>query len=120
MNEAELLKILNSSGIRFVYHHWPEKDTPPLPYGAYLLVDEPTTFYADGEMYYRIARYQVELYAKAKSPKAEKQLEAALIAAGISFQKSETILTARSCMKLFMKSRYENGWEQQQTKYDTA
>ena len=87
MNETELLKILNSSGIRFAYHH-----APPLPYGAYLLVDEPTTFYADGEMYYRIARYQVELYAKAKSPKAEKQLESALIAAGISFQKSETYI----------------------------
>ena len=92
MNETELLKILNSSGIRFAYHHWPEKDAPPLPYGAYLLVDEPTTFYADGEIYYRIARYQVELYAKAKSPKAEKQLESALIAAGISFQKSETYI----------------------------
>ena len=34
----------------------------------------------------------MELYAKAKSPKAEKQLESALIAAGISFQKSETYI----------------------------
>lgn len=97
MTDGELLNVLKSSGIKFVYSHWPENVDPSPPYGVYLLTEE-TVFYADGEMYFRSAKYQVELYTSKKTPRVEKTLENAMEKAGIVFAKSETYIDSE---KLF-------------------
>ena len=43
-------------------------------------------------MYFRTARYQVELYTKRKDPAAEKQVEDTLAESGIAFEKSEAYI----------------------------
>ena len=86
MTNAELSRVLQGSGVPFAYRKW--ETAPKPPYGVYLLVSE-SNMYADGELYFHIGQYQVELYTAKKSPATEKKVEAALAAAGIPYAKSE-------------------------------
>lgn len=90
MTNAELFSVLSESGIPFVYHEYDDKHgpIPSAPYGVFTMTSE-NAFYADGMMYFRTARYQVELYTKRKDPAAEKRVEDAMVGAGITFEKSE-------------------------------
>ena len=89
MSPDELKRVLESSGIPFTYHHWEAKRKPP--YGVYLYVYD-SQFYADNELYYWTGHYQVELYTGQKDQEAEANIESALSAAGIPYEKSETHL----------------------------
>ena len=90
MTNAELFSVLSESGIPFVDHEYDDTHgpIPSAPYGVFTMTSE-NAFYADGMMYFRTARYQVELYTKRKDPAAEKQVEDTLAGSGIAFEKSE-------------------------------
>lgn len=77
MTQAELKEQLDTSGLPVAYRAWPAKKAPPLPWVVYYHTrTEP--FAADGQVYYPMAHYRAELYAKRKDPAAEAALEKAL------------------------------------------
>ena len=97
MTEQKLKNILDESGIPFAYRKWEsEKETP---YGVFLLVDE-SNFYADGALYFHIARYQVELYTDKKSPMDEKKVEKALSDSGVNYEKSEYYIESENLYQI--------------------
>lgn len=89
MTLAEFKKVLDSSGIKFKYHHW-EKPAPPLPYGVYLC-NGAETFKADGQAYFKNDNIRIELYNNKKDVKVETQLENALDRAEIYYKKVDEI-----------------------------
>ena len=92
MTQAEVYQVLQGSGIPFAYHHW--EKPPKLPWGVYLIENE-NKFYADGEMYYHIASYLVELYTEKKDLEKEWLIDQVLQGAGISYAKSGSYISGQ-------------------------
>jgi hypothetical protein len=89
MTLEDLKTLLETSGLRFAYHHW---DAPPaLPYGVYLYAYS-SDLMADDCNYADVDNWQVELYSRGKDPTSEAAIEAVLKGAGIPYQKTETYL----------------------------
>ena len=84
----ELLYILGETQIPFAYDHFAEGESPDPPFLCYLLPGS-NNFSADGRVYYKIGRVNLELYTDRKDPEVEQKLEDALDAASIFYNKTE-------------------------------
>lgn len=84
----ELVRIVSGMGIPFAYDHFAEGESPDPPFLCYLLPGS-NNFSADGKVYYKIGRVNLELYTDRKDPLLEQKLEAALDAASIFYNKTE-------------------------------
>ena len=84
----ELLYILGETQIPFAYDHFAEGESPDPPFLCYLLPGS-NNFSADGKVYYKIGRVNLELYTDRKDPEVEQKLEDALDAASIFYNKTE-------------------------------
>ena len=84
----ELLYILGETQISFAYDHFAEGESPDPPFLCYLLPGS-NNFSADGKVYYKIGRVNLELYTDRKDPEVEQKLEDALDAASIFYNKTE-------------------------------
>ncbi len=84
-----LISIIKEMGIPYAYDHFVEGETPDPPFLCYLL-PESDNFSADGKVYHRISEVRLELYTDRKDPDAEQNVETALDAAGIFYNKTET------------------------------
>lgn len=83
MTHAELLAVLQPTGIPWTYHHWEEKQEPP--YGVYLdQRDDP--FYADDLNYVDFREMRLEVYSLERDPAPDNRVKAALENAGISYE----------------------------------
>ena len=84
----ELLYILGETQIPFAYDHFAEGESPDPPFLCYLLPGS-NNFSADGKVYYKIGRVNLELYTDRKDPEVEQKLEDVLDAASIFYNKTE-------------------------------
>ena len=84
----ELVRIVSGMGIPFAYDHFAEVESPDPPFLCYLLPGS-NNFSADGKVYYKIGRVNLELYTDRKDPEVEQKLEDALDAASIFYNKTE-------------------------------
>ena len=84
----ELLYILGETQIPFAYDHFAEGESPDPPFLCYLLPGS-NNFSADGKVYYKIGRVNLELYTDRKDPEVEQKLEDALDAASLFYNKTE-------------------------------
>ena len=84
----EVVRIVSGMGIPFAYDHFAEGESPDPPFLCYLLPGS-NNFSADGKVYYKISRVNLELYTDRKDPLLEQKLEDALDAASIFYNKTE-------------------------------
>ena len=84
----ELVRIVSGMGIPFAYDHFAEGESPDPPFLCYLLPGS-NNFSADGKVYYKIGRVNLELYTDRKDPEVEQKLEDALDAASLFYNKTE-------------------------------
>lgn len=84
-----LISILKEMGIPYAYDHFAEGEAPDPPFLCYLL-PKSDNFSADGKVYHRISEVLLELYTDFKDLYSEQQVEMALDAAGIFYNKTET------------------------------
>ena len=84
----ELLSILSEIGIVFAYDHFAEGESPNPPFLCYLLPSS-DNFAADGKVYFKMNNVHIELYTDIKDISCENQVEAALDAHDIFYDKSE-------------------------------
>lgn len=73
------------------YWSWPEKEAPAMPYLVFFETSS-DNFAADNKVYHHFKRISVELMTRIKDPTAEAAVEAALNAAEIYWEKTETHL----------------------------
>lgn len=89
MTNQELKDLLETSGIKFAYHHW--EKPPKMPYGVFF---DPYTenFAADNIAYVTIRHFIIELYVRQRDPAIENRLEDVLTGADIYWDKDATYI----------------------------
>lgn len=84
-----LISIIKETGIPYAYDHFAEGEAPDPPFLCYLLPGS-DNFSADGKVYHKISEVRLELYTDFKDLSSEQQVETALDAVGIFYNKTET------------------------------
>ena len=97
MTLEELKDRLETTGFPVTYREWSENAAPPLPNICYLAAYS-NNFAADGEVYCKINRVQVELYTKLKDLEAEAKVESALYS--FYWEKTESYINTEKCYQI--------------------
>ena len=84
----EVIAILRSLGLPFAYHHFAEGESPEPPFLCYLTPGS-DNFAADGRVYFKLDKYDIELYTDKKDPVLEARIEALLDQHEVFYDKSE-------------------------------
>ena len=88
MTYAEIVTMLEETGLPLAYDHFEEGDSPEPPFLVFLFPSS-DNFAADGTVYQKINELHVELYTDKKQPDVEAALEDALDRHEIYYDKSE-------------------------------
>lgn len=88
MTHEEVMEMLEKMGIPFAYDHFVEGESPEPPFVVFLYPNS-SHFAADGKVYFKVRRLNIELYTDIKDVGLEEQVEAVLDGCGIFYEKSE-------------------------------
>ena len=88
MTHNEIMEMLEDADIPTAYDHFAEGESPDPPFICFLFPGS-DNFSADGAVYFKIRRVNVELYTDFKDPELERRLETVLDRHGIFYEKSE-------------------------------
>lgn len=88
MTEAELLHVLESTGLPARYSHFENPQEPPF---LVYIGDGQDDFSADNLNYWHQNTYSVQYIYKTKAPAMETMIEDTLTAAGLRWEKSEDV-----------------------------
>ena len=82
MTHQEIIELLEKSGLPFAYDHFVEGESPKPPFLVFLYPNS-SNFVADGKVYFKKRKVNVELYTDLK------EVEAVLDECGLFYEKSE-------------------------------
>ena len=88
MTHQEVLKMLDEMKLPYAYHHFVEGESPEPPFLVFLYPNI-DNFAADGMVYFKVNRLNIELYTDLKDVELEETVEAVLDKHGIFYEKSE-------------------------------
>ena len=91
----KIVEILQALGIPFAYDHFAEGESPEPPFICYRRPGS-NNFSADGRVFFKADEVNIELYTDKKDPTVEKQVEDALDAEGIFYNKTEVWIESES------------------------
>lgn len=106
----KLLNIIKEINLPFAYDHFAEGKSPSPPFLIYLL---PNTnhFGADGKVYYKINRVNIEVYLDKKDLNIERKVEAVLDKYGIFYEKSEVWIAKEKLYEVLYTFEMEEKYE---------
>ena len=88
MTHQEVLKMMDEMKLPYAYHHFVEGESPDPPFLVFLYPNS-DNFAADGMVYFKVNRLNIELYTDLKDVELEEIVEAVLDKHGIFYEKSE-------------------------------
>ena len=88
MTHQEVMAMVDEMGMESAYDHFAEGDAPEPPYVVFLY-PKAHNFAADGKVYFKVNRLNIELYTDLKDVELEQRVEAVLDSHGIFYAKSE-------------------------------
>lgn len=88
MTHQEVMAMLTEMDIPFAYDHFVEGESPEPPFLVFLYPGS-NHFAADGRVYFKVNRLNIELYTDKKDVELEETVEAVLDRHGIFYGKSE-------------------------------
>ena len=88
MTHNEIMEMLEETKLPIAYDHFTEGESPAPPFICFLFPGS-NNFSADGRVYLKIRKVNVELYTDFKDPEMEEQLEAVLDEHGLFYEKTE-------------------------------
>ena len=88
MTHQEVLKMMDEMKLPYAYHHFVEGESPEPPFLVFLYQNS-DNFAADGMVYFKVNRLNIELYTDLKDVELEETVEAVLDKHGIFYEKSE-------------------------------
>ena len=80
--------MMNEMKLPYAYHHFVEGESPDPPFLVFLYPGS-DNFAADGMVYFKVNRLNIELYTELKDVELEETVEAVLDKHGIFYEKSE-------------------------------
>lgn len=96
MKVEDVKAMLNTTGIPWAYHHYPEKKVPRFPFGVWLDVDT-DNYGADNKVYCEVHGIRLELYSKDRDWATEKSIEDVLNDYGLFWNKESDYLNDEKC-----------------------
>ena len=96
MTLAEFKTQLETSGLPVAYLRYPAEEVPSMPFVTYQETGS-NNFGADGKVYHKIKRIQVDLWTTNKDLQAEEALENALD--GLFWDKVQTVDEGEACQR---------------------
>lgn len=97
MELEDFKNILETTGFPVVYWSFPEGEAPPLPFICYIDAGS-NNFIADGKVYHKSRRINVELYTRHKDPEAESKVETAL--ENFKWKRTENYIESEQCFEI--------------------
>ena len=88
MTHQEVLEMMDEMKLPYAYHHFVEGESPNPPFLVFLYPNS-DNFAADGMVYFKVNRLNIELYTDLKDVELEETVEAVLDKHGIFYEKSE-------------------------------
>ncbi len=88
MTHQEVMAMLAEMNLPYAYDHFVEGESPAPPFLVFLYPGS-NHFAADGKVYFKVNRLNIELYTDKKDVELEKTVEAVLDKHGIFYEKSE-------------------------------
>ena len=88
MTHQEVLEMMDEMKLPYAYHHFVEGESPEPPFLVFLYPSS-DNFAADGMVYFKVNRLNIELYTDLKDVELEETVEAVLDKHGIFYEKSE-------------------------------
>lgn len=88
MTHDEVMEMMEELKLPFAYHHFAEGESPDPPFAVFLYPGN-NHFSADGKVYFKANRLNIELYTDLKNPELEQQTETVFDRHGIFYVKSE-------------------------------
>ena len=88
MTHQEVLEMMDEMKLPYAYHHFVEGESPDPPFLVFLYPNS-DNFAADGMVYFKVNRLNIELYTDLKDVELEEIVEAVLDKHGIFYEKSE-------------------------------
>lgn len=88
MTHQEIIEMMNEMKLPYAYHHFVEGESPDPPFLVFLYPGS-DNFAADGKVYFKVNRLNIELYTDLKDVELEETVEAVLDEHGIFYEKSE-------------------------------
>ena len=95
MTKERIEAILDVLEIEYRYHHFEECEAVNPPFICWL-IPETRNFSADGKVYFKSDKVDIELYTDEKDFELEERVEAALDAADLFWQKSEQYIKSEN------------------------
>ena len=80
--------MMDEMKLPYAYHHFVEGESPEPPFLVFLYPNS-DNFAADGMVYFKVNRLNIELYTDLKDVELEETVEAVLDKYGIFYEKSE-------------------------------
>ena len=88
MTYDEIVQMLEEAGLPLAYDHFAEGESPDPPFLIFLF-PRSDNFAADGGVYFKVNRLNLELYTDYKDPETEKKVENVLDRYGVVYEKTE-------------------------------
>lgn len=88
MTHQEVMTMLAEMNLPYAYDHFVEGESPDPPFLVFLYPGS-NHFAADGKVYFKVNRLNIELYTDKKDVELEETVEAVLDRHGIFYGKSE-------------------------------
>ena len=88
MTHQKIIEMMNEVKLPYAYHHFVEGESPDPPFLVFLYPGS-DNFAADGKVYFKVNRLNIELYTDLKDVELEETVEAVLDEHGIFYEKSE-------------------------------
>lgn len=88
MTNQEVMEMLEEIKLPYAYHHFAEGESPDPPFLVFLYPGS-DNFAADGRVYFKVNKLNIELYTDLKDVELEETVEAVLDRHGIFYEKSE-------------------------------
>lgn len=108
MTHKQVIGMVEEIGLDFAYHHFVEGESPSPPFIVFLYPSS-DNFAADGEVFLKINKLDIELYTDKKDIALENKVEAVLDSHGIFYEKSEVWIEKEKLYEVLYEMEVENG-----------
>lgn len=95
MTHHEVMTMIDEIGMESAYDHFAEGESPNPPFLVFLY-PKSNNFAADGKVYHKVNRLNIELYTDLKDVELEQRVETVLDEHGIFYNKSEVWIEKES------------------------
>ena len=94
MTHQEVMTMLAEMNLPYAYDHFVEGESPDPPFLVFLYLGS-NHFAADGKVYFKVSRLNIELYTDKKDVELEETVEAVLDRHGIFYGKTRRLRHSR-------------------------